>query len=1449
MIRTGRPLGKSVLEATCSLLGGEDADARHAAELASTGLSALASSAQRFKRDHEPPLVHRHAGTAAFRGLLGRMAAVSRGITWLLGDRRARPAAQVDFLGRRRLAGLRASWQARSGLDRLGDGLFAPEAESYFRRVGDELNASDAATRRLACIEMMVFLTGTSISGFSDIAIGDAPDTCAFVTADLSHFHCRADGLLKSARPPRGGPHFRTTHRLLGTPLPAEVRRALKKLQPLASEPRNLAELLHIDEATREAMTAYRRERSPSSRAVTETRVRSSYARLAIEHCGDEGTASILAAGDSTVSTESLLHYVLGKAPDLDWAASQVLRAIGLSGELAAASELDFSLNDTPSDATIAAFIKANVDRVLTAICPLPSNARPATLLARFNAAAPPLAALVRFLGALRPVRHIKLSMRGLSLEGRWAVVTADKATSEYLDRRLVALPEPLPSLLVLYFQRLSELADRIEPVHPRLAGAIRDRLASDSTLPVLFQFSGVQIVDIPKRSVDRCFRVRGVRLDENVGRRVVEHIVRAAGFGSIEAAAQSGHAGAGQEPFARGSGLRPDEFLGNLHSAWKSAMTTFGLDPLIARIPRTRWSPRPAAFRLRPAQPARASGLRGHEQCPFPPDMAHAYRVLLHVGSVLALPANPLARVAACLVILDGIGMLRELEALLVAIETDEVRLRREPFIALLDTKIPGLGLRRVQLSPVTVLAIRALPDERSDVHAALSDLGACVAKSLDAEIPPADALGQLLAGVRAAQTLHWPGLARSLAQMQYNCRTAHPDSLSYQSGEQCRSRIERVDLSSLAGEEPATSTAEELWIVQRLYLRKISEGTWAKLPASREQWELACGVPVSGMSELARVYFALLHELFRGEKRRRGRGKYSVRTLPPYISSFHSFLLCLADEETPLEQLDLQVKLAEWRSRCEASGKQLTGNFDAMANRMQEILGLPAFSHVRPCLADNYIHPVAIESVDKAVECLAAAKDVPVDIARLAGKYLVTLRALGCRPDEGLKVRWIDLHGGARPFANITRAAESANKSASGERLVEIEPAEYSGIFGPCLEEHAVDPESRVLGDADNPRSLATAKAAVMYARAALKYACGSLEVRLHDIRGAVITRRQTPRLLDPQSVGLHTSLQRRNVGALGAAENGHASPLGGPAMYFHEGDRVRRILWDRLVVALGLGVSKQFVGELCGRSVDAMRKWQERNGGSRTIVECYLLQQASVACDCRRIFALGSEYDRQARTDVAGERLALPATHGAKSAEVTTAVLRLLCGAQAWQAARGTKLTNRDVELIVDALQFWRPQLRRAGEGLHERLHDRADWRHLVVDCAAALALHPISDIEARVLAGTAGLVDEPWAVATMGDLQRCGAISRFAGRLAARLHVPARAYCAETIAGAKRVGIFDVVRSPATDTGLRVSFRVVAEPRARSKLREAPGSLIASAALLAALVHRYIQRNTP
>jgi len=231
-----------------------------------------------------------------------------------------------------------------------------------------------------------------------------------------------------------------------------------------------------------------------------------------------------------------------------------VFRASGLSGELAAASERDFSLNDAPSDATIAAFIEANVDRVLAAICRLPSSARPTTLLARFNAAAPPLAALVRFLGAMRPLRRIRLSMRGLSLEDRWAVVSAEKAASEYLDWRLIALPEPLPALLVLFFQRLSELADRIESVHPRLAGAIRDRLASDSPRPVLFQFSGFQIVDVPKRSVDRCFRVCGMRLDDNVGRRVIEHIVRVAGFGSVEAAAQSGHAGAGQEPFARGS-------------------------------------------------------------------------------------------------------------------------------------------------------------------------------------------------------------------------------------------------------------------------------------------------------------------------------------------------------------------------------------------------------------------------------------------------------------------------------------------------------------------------------------------------------------------------------------------------------------------------------------------------------------------------------------------------------------------------------------------------------------------------------------------------------------------------------------------------------------------------------------------------------------------------------
>jgi len=202
-----------------------------------------------------------------------------------------------------------------------------------------------------------------------------------------------------------------------------------------------VGELLVIDDSTARELLAFLRERAPSSFPITIDKLASTRSRLALELCHDEAIAASLAA-DFSLVTPAVFHYTYLTAVERNRAASDAYREFGLSGELAAPLDKDFSLNPHPNDATMARFHTLNGSAFLEAIGRLPPNARPATLLERFNTAALHLAALLQCDAGLRVTKTLLIGMRALEIDDGWAVVT-DKFSSNYWQRRVASIPDP----------------------------------------------------------------------------------------------------------------------------------------------------------------------------------------------------------------------------------------------------------------------------------------------------------------------------------------------------------------------------------------------------------------------------------------------------------------------------------------------------------------------------------------------------------------------------------------------------------------------------------------------------------------------------------------------------------------------------------------------------------------------------------------------------------------------------------------------------------------------------------------------------------------------------------------------------------------------------------------------------------------------------------------------
>ena len=646
------------------------------------------------------------------------------------------------------------------------------------------------------------------------------------------------------------------------------------------------------------------------------------------------------------------------------------------------------------------------------------------------------------------------------------------------------------------------------------------------------------------------------------------------------------------------------------------------------------------------------------------------------------------------------------------------------------------------------------------------------------------------------------------------------------------------RLGRSVFSSDDPVTSLVGELDCVRDAFVSIVKEEK--RRAAWTDPGELAfrMGLPLAAMAELSRVYFAVLHRLFAREPVRE-------TTLLPYISVIHPFMVWLArDDETPLEQRDLRADLARWKRTCLDPRAKESSNRDAMFHHLLRLLGLDPVGRRRARPADNHVHAVRRDDVTSAIALLQSVDDASLEILELAQDILAFLTLSPLRPREGDRPRFIDIVRGPRPGLVVTRAAGGGTKSPSGERFALVPATEFERVVVPLVARRAarVDENSfHIFGDSTNPRAMERLDRARRAARAALQFACGSPQVAPYGLRGMVISERLVARQLDPMGAGLSSSHEQRNVGALGASENGHASPLTGLCLYFHRADEVRRTLMDHALAEPEGAMTVPLAAALCGKSSEGMRKWHERNGGTASALEDHLKRQAGRLVGSGRIKSFEQIPDLV--PDTLGVRSAPDAPRQPPAPrELAAAVLKRLDGVTPHIAAAGTSLALWHLEAIDEAIAFWTPRLLAGPERQVRKLLDRPEWLEAALSCAEAALQQDLTDLEAHALAGSITLGDEPWVLRDPTDLERFALVTRLCDRLVPRLHVAPRELTDDVRRTVRRLGI-DLARKPAHRAGhasTLLDFKPL-DPRL------APACLIASSAAFIALAGHYLKRN--
>lgn len=1103
-------------------------------------------------------------------------------------------AARLAELG---VAGVRVY----SGVAVLYGGLAPFEVEYSVR----ELVASWHKTHsEEALVGILTLLTGVLPSNFRQIGLSGSDRYWIWLDLKKGTICIRFDPILDKDARAKDSSLWQQS-RIVEIPLPAEIANTLAA-HPNSESAEALDGLFcgSMKELVKRAKGLLR-EMAATSHRPSLSRLAKSWARYLLTLCRDEAYAAILGL-DFTVGTTSNLHYVRLAGTRVIKICSNGYKRIGFSGELLVKELPDIAPMRLPTRADAETFLRAMAAQMEQATADLSPRLATEHLLQRHNKFASALYAVWKFILGVRPLEEETTTGCRIDLESGFVAVV-DKCVAPYHERRIVVLPPTLLQWMKAYGAWLRVLSYRLADTSPAIACAIHSvtTLRLDGDLhPLFFKFEN------KKRTValgasDLKLAFTPFAFKTNSGRSFVDLLLRDAGFDSASIMGWCGRGNNGQEICGDWSAVVPMEFLSSCAQVLENWLSSLQL----ANLP--EYQPRSADHTLHdrliaayiPPLLAMAKDWsafpRNVQSCPYADDtvaMAAIFRQLLLEWRSLA-PPHGWTGVALSLIFEDGVCLIDELEAAMSELQFGTIFDNSPSWFV--DCTHPELGIRRVQLSSVTVrLIFRAWETQietKDDWHTGATDFTESL-RGID--------IGRLVSAAAAFHSLRMPAHLTAWVQGRIFVRTTRPESVArFRTG--C---CEIPTLSSLSAEQRLLGIGSCSDLLANAKIEKQSgkshETVLKKLGESLE-------VLVTLFEPESNEWFDAAYCLHLS------RTLVNIFTLVRYEEGARKFRNRLSELVS-----DVGLNGIEWQSLIS----------ECLPNAEREVSDSPTRTAINHCLswlgvdisilkrrgpppsAFVYTESITLLEIERALELLRSRINVAGDIYFKSWVALLILGEGAFRWDEIIHIRLIDIElNGMQPHVVITWESGARLKSENAPRVVPISSAtDATRVL--CALRSARFPGDRlvpIFGKENNSR-LDDLKddtgrngekhndGALMntLVTEALRCATGSNAISPHTLRGAFISK-EVRTLLASDRKGEFDTLALRQRFIEISALAGHGYPGVTGENYVEGHDILRRTWVDQSIEHVNYSPSLIFLAAVTGIPVATYAKRRQRCG----------------------------------------------------------------------------------------------------------------------------------------------------------------------------------------------------------------------------------------------------------
>lgn len=828
------------------------------------------------------------------------------------------------------------------------------------------------------------------------------------------------------------------TDRFVRIPLPREVADALIARHRRICDARSLAELFPPStSALGVRVKRFLRSVALTSHRPTAKRLSNSWGRFVLAISCDEMLASVMGV-DFTLGATANLNYSVIRGEKVCAVATMSYQRLGFSGHLSTAPLPDVGSVLAPPHDVAANLVRKSMSRIAAEIQQLPRRCAQRTLFRTHNVIGINTFLIAFFVSGHRPTIEATLTGTRIDL-GSGFFLQTDKRTSPYHEARPGIFPQTVRQLLIAYCAWLKSLAYRLEGINPRLAQRIASITSPGNLLdyhPLFFRFRpNGTTAPLGSKIASRILARYGIA--RNGGRHFVENLLIDQGVDSAGRMGWQGRGLRGQEAFGSSSAAVPMIVLQQCAAALEDWLTTLQLPEAPVIAPResrrnlTNSSLHtayvPGLLQYRPDAVARTDG---DEPSPFDQKSiaaSHLFAQLMRYWR--SRPATGHLGLALSLVFEDGVILPEEHGLALRELSGGVIFLSESAAFA--DVCGPGIGIRRIWLSPTTVQLAASLTGA---IPTACDELESFLAQFIvqATGTAPAAPWNFLFSCARAYLGLRTPGLLYAWMRGYSFSRTTRPEFVARDLYDCCESP---GFTGSRRGRRRADDLSRRLNELSSSAPEKLSHQT-----ALARMAEVAEEIAASAEPDSPEFYVAGYCRYLCGKLQ-------NAHTVVRYLSGCRNFLTSVAQAALSDGQSGIDWKFLVASALRDIDENDRTPTTTAI-NHALAWLGVDVQTYVRtglPPSAFAYSDRLTEREMRAAVSLLEARSHTVGDDPHLAAVALRLALTHPLRWDEIAKLRVGDVWAGeGRCHVVVTEESGAAVKTKNSPRVLPVDDAE---------------------------------------------------------------------------------------------------------------------------------------------------------------------------------------------------------------------------------------------------------------------------------------------------------------------------------------------------------------------------------------------------------------------